>query len=154
MLWNAMEASLLALTVALACRLLKLRAPLRHTLWLLVVIKLFVPPLAVHSYGLSSGFLRAVQAVPPFVSWELGRQETALPAPSSESTDLVGEPDPLAIDVFMTSPDMANLPEEPGSDSSTAQFDLSESTAKTFSGSATAAEPPLVQEPAATLESH
>jgi len=54
MLANVLQASVLAVGVALAGKSRKLGAPFLHLLWLLVLAKLLMPPLAVHSLGLSA----------------------------------------------------------------------------------------------------
>jgi beta-lactamase regulating signal transducer with metallopeptidase domain len=56
--WNALEASALALALLGATRLLKLSAPLRHALWLLVLAKLLLPPVAVGRFGLSEACMQ------------------------------------------------------------------------------------------------
>jgi beta-lactamase regulating signal transducer with metallopeptidase domain len=63
MLWNACEASLLAVLIALGARVVRLSAPARHMLWLLVLGKLIMPPLAAHPFGLSGGCMRAAGAL-------------------------------------------------------------------------------------------
>ncbi len=53
LLWNALEASLLTVVLVGFLRWRKFSAPLRHLLWLLVLTKLFMPPVAFDSYGFS-----------------------------------------------------------------------------------------------------
>ncbi len=57
--WNALEASVLALAVALLTATVRMSPPSRHLLWLLVVLKLLLPPVGVHSLGLSGACERA-----------------------------------------------------------------------------------------------
>jgi len=63
MLWNAIEASVLALVILLVLRVSKPAAPLRHILWLIVIVKLLAPPLAVTSYCVEGACLRALAHV-------------------------------------------------------------------------------------------
>jgi beta-lactamase regulating signal transducer with metallopeptidase domain len=65
LLWNALEASVLAGLVAVVVRLARPGAPLRHFLWLLVIAKLFVPPFALHSVGLSGACGRVARLLSP-----------------------------------------------------------------------------------------
>lgn len=63
MLWNAVDATLLALAVLIVSRLCRPGPTLRHALWLLVLGKLVCPPVAVQPFSLrtvsllSAGFL-------------------------------------------------------------------------------------------------
>ena len=54
LLWNALEATILAAGIWLASRVLKVGPSLRHALWLLVLAKLLLPPIAVQPAGLSA----------------------------------------------------------------------------------------------------
>lgn len=53
LLWNALEASLLTVLLVGLLRARNFSAPIRHLLWLLVLAKLFMPPLALDCYGFS-----------------------------------------------------------------------------------------------------
>ena len=53
LLRNALEATLLALGVGLLSKVFKVTAPARHLLWLLVLLKLSLPPAALQPWGLS-----------------------------------------------------------------------------------------------------
>src|SRR5213593_4281526 len=102
-MWNALDATLLALIVAAVARLAKLRAPVRHVLWLMVLLKLLVPPVAVHSFGLSGICTSAVEQVRGYaVQWPAPTQaavpDRVIPLDSidepssdalSESTDVI-----------------------------------------------------------------
>jgi len=61
MIWNALEATVLALAIFLALKIWKASAPLRHLLWLLVMVKLLIPPFVLNSPCLSSACLEAVR---------------------------------------------------------------------------------------------
>src|SRR5262245_40435745 len=64
--WNALEASALAVAVALmscrsrSCRR-RARAAARHLLWLLVLVKLLLPPVLVDPLGLGNACARAAE---------------------------------------------------------------------------------------------
>src|SRR5262245_59806153 len=62
-MWNAVEASLLALAVAVVVRHVRLSAPARHALWLIVLLRLFVPPVGIHSCGLGACCTKVLQSV-------------------------------------------------------------------------------------------
>ena len=53
LLWSALEASLLTVLLVGFFRWRRFSAPLRHLLWLLVLVKLFMPPVTLDSYGFS-----------------------------------------------------------------------------------------------------
>jgi beta-lactamase regulating signal transducer with metallopeptidase domain len=80
LLWNVLEATLLALGLACALRLVRLTAPLRHVLWLLVLLKLLFPPVLVHPLGLSAGvaegwsLLQRSACRPPYPEPALSRE--------------------------------------------------------------------------------
>ena len=79
LMWNALEATLLALIVAAVAQLAKLRAPVRHVLWLMVLLKLLVPPVAVHSFGLSGICTSTVEQVRGYAAH--GPQQTQVTVP-------------------------------------------------------------------------
>jgi len=76
MLWSAAEATALAVAVLAGSRLHRPAAPLRHALWLLVLAKLLLPPLAVGPFGL--GRVRAL-AVETARSWVSGAPREQAP---------------------------------------------------------------------------
>jgi beta-lactamase regulating signal transducer with metallopeptidase domain len=54
LVWNAIEATLLGLVVAVLVQFGRPGAPVRHALWCIVLLRLVLPPLGIHSYGLSA----------------------------------------------------------------------------------------------------
>ena len=82
MIWNALEASILALAVGFVIRIHKLSAPLRHVLWLMVVVKLLLPPVVAHSFGLSRGCAGAARSLEAYLAERVLTQILgALPLP-------------------------------------------------------------------------
>ncbi len=75
MIWNALEASILAVVLMIALKLWKASPPVRHILWLLVVVKLLVPPVALHSVCLSGACSRAVGIASSWTSGAGGESE-------------------------------------------------------------------------------
>lgn len=70
MIWNALDATLLALVVAVVARAVRPSAPVRHVLWLLVMLKLIMPPLVGHSLGLSAGSVQTVRGIRAYTTRE------------------------------------------------------------------------------------
>jgi beta-lactamase regulating signal transducer with metallopeptidase domain len=78
--WNAAEASVLAVAVAVACRVRRITAPARHLLWLLVIVKLLLPPIAVQPLGLSAGRVQATRSLASiFTAWIADRTSESMP---------------------------------------------------------------------------
>jgi beta-lactamase regulating signal transducer with metallopeptidase domain len=77
--WNALEASVLAVAVGLLIRMVKMGPATRHLLWLLVILKLIIPPVGVHSLGLSGACSRVAELLA-----RPGGQEMSSPSRPSE----------------------------------------------------------------------
>ena len=101
---NAIEASFLALIVAVVSRVLSLSAPLRSALWLLVLVKLLLPPVPVLPAGLSAlcragrdaarfALEASPRAAPPIESCPAPH-----PPPSPAALLPLSDPEDLAID--------------------------------------------------------
>lgn len=74
--WNAIEASVLAVAVALLLKVVRLRAAVRHALWLLVVAKLLMPPVGSAPAALSCSLRSALNW-----TWaQLGEPHQLVPA--------------------------------------------------------------------------
>jgi beta-lactamase regulating signal transducer with metallopeptidase domain len=95
--WNALEATVLALAIAIGARLFKLGAPLRHVLWLLVLLKLVFPPLVAHPLGLSSACARVWHALD-------ARTEVETERYTVESSDAVDEEPDGDVSLAVLSP--------------------------------------------------
>ena len=91
LMWNALEATLLALLVVVAARLCRITAPARHMLWFIVLLKLFVPPVAVHSIGLSGWCARAAERATDYAA-KYDTDASAKPGPTIVPSDSILEP--------------------------------------------------------------
>ncbi|GEM_PF-3815332 len=82
--WNAAESSVLAVLVACTLRAWRLPAPAAHLLWLLVPIKLLMPPVTSHAWSLSA----AVRQTIPVTKLSAAAS-SAQPLTQTRSTSLV-----------------------------------------------------------------
>src|SRR5688572_8440526 len=101
---NAIEATVLALVVAAASRVLSLSAPLRSALWLLVLVKLLLPPVPILPAGLSAlcragrDAARSALEALPGAALPVESLPAALPPPSLTAAEPPPEHESLALD--------------------------------------------------------
>jgi beta-lactamase regulating signal transducer with metallopeptidase domain len=118
LVWNAAEATLLALVVAAGVRLARPSAPVRHALWLIVLLRLVLPPIGVHTLGLSSGCGRVALQ---FVGHDFG---SLAKAPPHDATNRIDRLQPVTttalIPVQVQDPDAAATEGETIADSAAA----------------------------------
>jgi beta-lactamase regulating signal transducer with metallopeptidase domain len=97
-LLNALEASVLAGAVLFFARLWKLAPPVRHLLWLMVVVKLLLPPFPFSSLGLSGLCARAVEGLVPSSERAASPGATLPPVePSLAALELAVAPEPSTL---------------------------------------------------------
>jgi beta-lactamase regulating signal transducer with metallopeptidase domain len=115
--WNALEASLLAAAILLWTGLRPTSAPVRHALWLLVAVKLLLPPAGIPGAGLRDG-LRSVAAgiaartpapVVPAAPFDAAaaREEFLPAAPQDDGMSILPEEEPAAGDDAAAAGDVA-----------------------------------------------
>ncbi len=105
LMWNGLEASVLALVLVGVARFYRLSAPARHLLWLIVLLKLLAPPVALHSFGLSGWRARAAEQVTEYATkYQADPSPNTEPSlPQSDSIAAPVEPQPnLESDLAIT----------------------------------------------------